>query len=143
MSDQSTMKRTLIDTDKRSITSKAKKERERIQLIEVRPSPEWFVRRKDQWGKPAWYLRLSITGLLPRLYGPFSSQRKCLLFLDWAIDELTDVAAELQDHAGKYMLKRPFQHRGWCLPIIETPELVSNTPPDQHPRNPRKQRQEA
>ena len=43
MSDQSTMKRTIIDTDKQEARpSKPKKERERVQLLEVRPSPEWF-----------------------------------------------------------------------------------------------------
>lgn len=108
------------------VTPQARQPRERIELLEERPRADWFVRGTDQWGKPAWYLRLGITGLLPRLYGPFSSRRKCLLFLDRAIDELTNVTAELSDRADTYILKRPFAQRMWCRPIIETPELASS-----------------
>ncbi len=117
---------TIVNMKGERVTPPTRQPRERIELIEERPRPDWFLRGTDQWGKPAWYLRLGITGLLPRLYGPFSSRRKCLLFLDRAIDELTNVTAELSDRADKYILKRPFAQRMWCRPIIETPELASS-----------------
>jgi hypothetical protein len=103
---------------------KVKQKRERIQLLEERPKPNWFVRGRDQWGKTVWYVRLEITGLLPRLYGPFPSQHKGLLFLDQVVNQMTDLVAELSDHANRYIVNRPFFQRMCCRPIIEVPELA-------------------
>lgn len=94
--------------------SARKPKRERIELIEVRPRPEWFVRSGREW-----FLRLEITGLLPRRWGPFASRRDCLLFLDWALDTLTDTTADLQAHANRYIAPRRFGYKQSAIPIVE------------------------
>ncbi|MEQ1844646.1 MAG: hypothetical protein ABL983_03595, partial [Nitrospira sp.] len=64
------------------------KKREQILFLERRPSENWFVAKKTPRGKAKWYLRFTITGLDPRLFGPFPSKRKAVLFLDAAHDKL-------------------------------------------------------
>lgn len=97
-------------------TEPSKKKRERIDWIETLPKPEWFVSTREQ-GRTVWYLRLTVTGMLPRRFGPFQSRQRALLALDGMIDALTDTNAELCDAAEKYGLKRRFQQI-WG-PVIE------------------------
>ena len=47
-----------------------KKKRERLVNIETPPQREWFVRTREQ-GRTVWYLRLRLTGMFPRRFGPF------------------------------------------------------------------------
>ncbi|CBK43891.1 protein of unknown function [Nitrospira defluvii] len=106
----------------------AKKSRERIVMLEERPRPEWFVKIKTSTGETQWFVRISITGLCVRRYGPFPNKQACCLFLDSAVNELIDGVMELTDVQDKYRLpNRPFQNRGGQYPIIER-ELILHAP---------------
>ncbi len=108
----------LVDVDKKAVAPK--KRRERIQLIETRPSPEWFQQATDPWGRRIWFLRVQSTGLRVRRYGPFSSKHKALLFLDRLINEMADAFAEAANHLDTYMIKpRQFAYRGAHYPMVE------------------------
>ena len=103
-------------------TTAPKRTRERIVLIEREPSPDWFVQAKTKSGRRVWYLRLTITGLNPRLFGPFGSKHQCLLFLDDAIDVIHDFDDELKDACTKRMIRETCRHI-WP-PIVEYPVLT-------------------
>lgn len=96
-----------------------KKKREKICLIQTQPEADWFVQAKTKRGRRVWYLRFQMTGLNPRLYGPFKSKRAGLLFLDDAIEILQVTEQELVDKATERMIKEPCAHT-W-LPIVEHP----------------------
>ena len=97
-------------------TEPNKKKRERIVLIETPPKPEWFVKTREH-GRTVWYLRLTVTGMLPRRFGPFKNRHQALLALDGMLDAIGDAHAGCCDQADKYRLKRRFQHN-WG-PVIE------------------------
>jgi hypothetical protein len=93
-----------------------KKQRERIQLIEMPPKPEWLVSTKEQ-GRTVWYLRFTITGMLPRRFGPFQNRHRALLALDRMLDTMSDAISGIQDVARDYQMRRRFQQT-WG-PVIE------------------------
>lgn len=95
-----------------------KKQRERIELIEMPPKPDWFVSTRER-GRTVWYLRFTITGMLPRRFGPFASRHKALLALDGMIDVTMELENEIIDQAKKYGLKRRFQLQPKFGPVIE------------------------
>lgn len=98
-----------------------KRKRERIQLIETPPREDWFVTEKDANGRLVWFLRLTVTGMLVRRYGPFASRRKALLFLDAALGAMADaLVSELEDLAQTRSLRRTYQYR---QAFIEHPSL--------------------
>jgi len=101
---------------------KPQPKREHIQLIETQPKDEWFVQSRTSHGRKVWYLRFEVTGLNPRLFGPFRSKRVGLLCLDNVLDALGVVAAEVQDACEKRMLEEECQ-KVWP-PIIEYPILT-------------------
>ncbi len=107
----------------KSKAGKPKPQRERIQLIETRPKPEWFVKSKDEQGCTIWYLRMQVTGQLPRRYGPFETKHVALLFLDKALDELGDAQCLIESQAQDRMRRPTFRYR-W-LPVIIEDELAS------------------
>ncbi len=96
----------------------AKRKRERIQLIETQPKPDWFVKSKDEKGRTIWYLRMEVTGQLPRRYGPFENKHAALLFLDQALNELVDAQGEIESEAQARMWRPAFRHR-WYPVVIE------------------------
>jgi hypothetical protein len=104
-------------------TPHSKAKRERISLIEVTPKEEWFVRTTTPRGRIVWYLRFEVTGMNPRLFGPFSSKRDSLLFLDDAINAMADFESEVQNACGERMVKEE------CLriwpPLVEHPLLTA------------------
>jgi hypothetical protein len=61
-----------------------------IGIIERKPHPGWFMEIHNEHGESQWMLRFDITGLQPKLYGPFNSQHNALLWLDSALDKLLD-----------------------------------------------------
>lgn len=93
-----------------------KKKRERLVNIETPPKPEWFVRTREQ-GRTVWYLRLRLTGMFPRRWGPFRNRHRALLALNDMLNAMADATAECQDAAPKYGLNRQFQMI--CQPVIE------------------------
>lgn len=96
------------------------KERERISFLERRPSEDWFVAKKTPRGKTKWYLRFTITGLYPRLFGPFPSKRKAVLFLDAAHNKLCDFWTEVDGVRDQYANEGDFERVNWG-PLIEHP----------------------
>lgn len=100
-----------------------KKKRERLVNIETPPKPEWFVRTREQ-GRIVWYLRLRLTGMFPRRFGPFRNRHRALLALDDMINAMTDVTAECQDAAQKYGLNRQFSMN--YGPVIEDDLALPN-----------------
>ncbi len=101
-----------------------KKLQERIVMLEENPRPEWFVKVKTPTGETQWFVRVSVTGLCVRRYGPFPHKRACLLFLDAAVNALIDGFMEVTEVQDKYRLpNRPFRNRGGQYPIIER-ELI-------------------
>jgi len=106
----------LTAVPKGSTAEPSKKKRECLVNIETPPKPEWFVRTREQ-GRWVWYLRLRLTGLFPRRFGPFRTRHRALLALDEMIDAIMDVTAECQDAANKYGLNRQFRIN--FQPVIE------------------------
>jgi len=109
----------LIDTDKgKSVTPR--KKRERIQLMEVKPCEEWFLRSRDQFGRPVWFVRVEMTGLRPRRFGPFATKHKGLLFLDHLLNDLTDALCSASNALDRYQIPaRRFEYRGGHYPVVE------------------------
>lgn len=109
----------LIDADKK-IPSQPKKKREPLHYIEVPPIGHWFQQAFDHQGKPIWFLRLQVTGLRNRRYGPFASQRKALVFLDYLLDQFGDALLEARNEIGKFQIKEStFANRDDHYPIVE------------------------
>ena len=108
---------------KEDMTERKTKKRERIQLIETPPKQEWFVKTRER-GRIVWYLRLIVTGMFPRRYGPFRNRHKALLALDGMLDAIGDGLSGCDDVADKYRLKRRFQ-QPWG-PVIEDELALPN-----------------
>jgi hypothetical protein len=102
-------------------TQKQRKERETIRCIEDRPRSDWFIQCKGPDGKTWWFLRISITGLRTRIYGPFVTQHRALLFWDRIIGcGLFDCISEADNRLDEYAVpKGRFQNRGGHFPIVE------------------------
>ena len=75
------MELSLIEAAKAG-TVKPRRKRERIQIMELPPSDEWFQKSLDSFGREVWFVRIQMTGLRTRRYGPFLTKNKGLLFLD-------------------------------------------------------------
>lgn len=101
-------------------TSKPK--RERIVFIETRPANDWFVRAKTAKGRQILYLRFVLTGMHPRLYGPFPSKRQALLFLDDMINNLLDMLVESDGDCERRSVKEECQ-KIWP-PLVEHPLIA-------------------
>ena len=102
--------------------TKEKKKRERLVNIETPPKPEWFVRTREQ-GRTVWHLRLRLTGMFPRRYGPFANRYRALLALNDMVGEMTDVNAECHNAAEKYGLNRRYQ-QNWGAVIEDDLSLT-------------------
>jgi hypothetical protein len=101
---------------KESTTEPTKMKRERITQIETPPNPDWFVSTREQ-GRVVWYLRLRVTGMFPRRFGPFQNRHQALLALNGMIGVMGDAMSECSDRANQYRLTQRFQHN-WG-PVIE------------------------
>ncbi len=100
-----------------------------IQSLERPPSDDWFVPGTTPRGRRIWYCRFAVTGLFPRLYGPFSSKRKAVCFLDAAISTLNECWAEIDSVRDEHSSEGAFQKLHWG-PLIEHPLLI----PERHRR---------
>lgn len=96
------------------------RKRERISMLERRPDREWFVAMKTPKGRTKWFLRFTITGVFPRLFGPFSTKRKAILFLDALHNKISDFWTEVDDVRDQYANEGEFENVNWG-PIIEHP----------------------
>ena len=98
----------------------ARRKRERIQLMETRPQDEWFQSARDPWGREVWFLRVQVTGLRTRRYGPFETKHKGLLFLDRLLDDVCEGLCEAGNNLERYQPpKRPFGFRAGHYPVVE------------------------
>lgn len=96
------------------------RQRERIALLERRPEEDWFIAKKTPRGSTKWYLRFEITGLYPRLFGPFSTKRKALLCLEGIHEAMGDFWTEVDEVRDRYANEGEFEKVNWG-PIIEHP----------------------
>lgn len=107
-----------------------KKTRERVCLIEAQPEASWFVQAKTEDGSRAWFLRVKVTGLHPRRFGPFESKSMALLFLDRVVDGMHDALSEAGNQLAAYQMKvKPFSCRVMHYPVVED-ELIQSRPGD-------------
>lgn len=85
---------------------------EELRLVEVPPEDSWFVETQDAHGNALVFLRIQITGLLPRRAGPFPDRDSALRAFDWLLDDLLPALdCEWPDTVRGYCIKRPFAHR--------------------------------
>lgn len=103
-------------------TAESNRKRERIALIETEPKEEWFIKTKTERGRSVMYLRFQVTGLNSRLYGPFSTKRQALLFLDDVLDSMADGLSDADRHCEKRIVKGLYK-KVWS-PIVEHPILT-------------------
>ncbi|TKB59078.1 MAG: hypothetical protein E8D49_09120 [Nitrospira sp.] len=96
------------------------RKRERIEMLERRPEEDWFIAKKTSKGATKWYIRFTITGLFPRLFGPFPTKRKALLFLDALHNTICDFWTQVDDVRDRYANEGEFENVNWG-PIIEHP----------------------
>ena len=104
----------------KDIPKQGTRKRERIEMLERRPEEDWFVAMTTPRGGTKWYLRFTITGLHPRLFGPFPSKRKAILFLDTLHNKICDFWTEVDDVRDQYANEAEFENVNWG-PIIEHP----------------------
>lgn len=95
---------------------------QRITQLEMPPQEDWLVSTTTPGGRRVWYCRFAVTGLFPRLYGPFPSKRKALYFLDAAISTLSESLTELDGVRDAHSCEGKFQKLHWG-PLIEHPIL--------------------
>ncbi len=118
------MAASLIDTDKSKAVA-PRKERERIEIMEVQPQQEWFRRSRDQFGRSVWFVRVHVTGLRIRRYGPFPTKHRGLLFLDHMLNEVADALSSAEFDLERYQVpRRRFGLRAGHYPVVED-ELCS------------------
>lgn len=123
-------KSNLVSIERSRATGKSeppapRRTREKLQLIEVPPESGWFETTKDARGQTFWFLRVQITGMRVRRYGPFATKHKSLLFLDQLIDEVGDGLNEAADKLDAYQIKsRQFAYCSGHYPIVED-ELIA------------------
>ncbi len=116
----------LMDVDKQN-PAKPKRKREKIVFIEIPPAESWFQQAIDDRGRPVWFLRLQITGLRNRRYGPFATQHKGLLFLDSVLNQVGDTLSSVGNDITSYQVKEcRFGYRGGHYPIVEDEVIEAN-----------------
>ena len=71
-------------------------------------------------GRTKWYLRFTITGAFPRLFGPFPTKRKAILFLDNLHNTICEFWTQVDDVRDRYANEGEFEKVNWG-PIIEHP----------------------
>jgi hypothetical protein len=106
-------------------TVKPRKKREQIKIMEMPPREEWFQRGRDSFGCEVWFVRVQITGLRARRFGPFPTKHKGLLFLDLLLDGVDDAICNAVNDLERYQVSaRRFGARAGHYPIVED-ELCS------------------
>lgn len=61
-----------------------------MECVERPIQPHWLIQVKDERGRTVWYVRMEVTGLFPRRYGPFPSKKDALYFLNEQLDAFLD-----------------------------------------------------
>jgi hypothetical protein len=114
----------LIETEAAG-TVKPRKKRERIQIMELPPSDDWFQKSRDSFGREVWFVRIQMTGLRVRRYGPFPSKHKGILFIDHLLNAVVDSMTDASNSLERYQMPlRRFGARSGHFPIVED-ELCS------------------
>jgi len=80
-----------------------------VELLEVAPKESWFVETMDEQGRALVFVRIHMTGLLPRRAGPFPNRQAALNALDHLLSEVCSVMdCEWSTTLERYCLTRPF-----------------------------------
>lgn len=108
-----------------------RRQTKRITQLEMSPTEDWFLPATTPRGRRVWYCRFAVTGLFPRLYGPFASKRQGVRFLDAAISTLSESLTEIDTVRDAHSCEGEFQRLHWG-PLIEHP--IVNAPPTQAPK---------
>lgn len=83
----------------------------------MEPQPDWFIQGKGPHGRSVWYVRLQITGLLPRRYGPFPTKAHVMMFLEDALSLLLKWHSEVYDLTQKRVARRGYVGPGEACTI--------------------------
>jgi hypothetical protein len=81
-------------------------------------SDDWLFHGKDEVGREGWFVRIEITGMYPRRYGPFATQEEACAFLEDFLHDLVEPFSNLDNE-----LDRPEQS---CV-IEGMPRLAATT----------------
>ncbi|MFY4730243.1 hypothetical protein [Nitrospira sp. BLG_2] len=81
-------------------------------------SDDWLFHGRDEVGREGWFVRIEITGMYPRRYGPFATQEKACALLEDFLHDLVEPFANLDNE-----LDRPEQG---CV-IEGMPRLAATT----------------
>ncbi len=81
-------------------------------------SEDWLFHGKDEVGREGWFVRIEVTGMYPRRYGPFATQQDACGLLEDFLHDLMEPFSNLDR-----VLDRPEQT---CL-VEGVPRLVATT----------------
>lgn len=81
-------------------------------------SEDWLFHGKDEVGREGWFVRIEVTGMYPRRYGPFAAQEDACEFLEDFLHVLVEPFDDLERD-----LDRPEQT---CV-MEGVPRLVAKT----------------
>lgn len=74
-----------------------------VSYLECHPDPRWFSQEIGPDGRPEVWLRIQVTGLRSKKYGPFPDPYQAMLYLDVVLDKILDDFCEAESHLGKYL----------------------------------------
>lgn len=92
-----------------------------ILLLECPPDPRWFTVEQGPDGKPEVWLRVTVTGLQARRYGPFPDPYTALQALDWLLDAVSEGILEGEPRMERFKIcRKPTSQtcRQFVLPAI-------------------------
>lgn len=81
-------------------------------------SEDWLFHGKDEVGREGWFVRIEVTGMYPRRYGPFATQQEACGLLEDFLHDLVEPFSNLDRD-----LDRPEQT---CV-IEGVPRLTATT----------------
>ena len=56
--------------------------------LDRRPDHPWLIRSVNSFGQEEWFLRVEVTGLHPRRFGPMATKEEAFEFFSHVVDEL-------------------------------------------------------
>ena len=102
-----------------------------IERLEVEPDDSWFVETHDQHGRLLVFLRVRVTGLLPRRVGPFPSKQVALAVYDGLANDLAcHMDCEWEDKVLEYTVQRPFNFRHFNVRVEDELAQAYLIPPE-------------
>jgi hypothetical protein len=59
-------------------------------------SEDWLFHGKDEVGREGWFVRIEVTGMYPRRYGPFATQAEACELLEDFLHDLVEPFGNLE-----------------------------------------------